>query len=117
MLTARRHLFVGLSVVGFVALGALVFGLWQALSGGGDDFSPWLFCTTNPCQPLALIQAPTPPALSNDSSLVAACVIGEEDGEGILLWHTDWDPLEAQGVCVSQEEARDLGADISNVGG
>ncbi len=85
-----------------------------ACGGGTPDVSPWLFCTTNPCQPLALIALPTPPALSNDASLAAACVIGGEGGEGILLWHTDWDPLEAQGMCVSREEARDLGADFSN---
>ena len=85
-----------------------------ACGGGTPDFSPWLFCTTNPCQPLALVQVPTPPALSNDASLAAACVIGGENGEGILLWHTDWDPLEAQGMCVSKEEAEDLGADLSS---
>ena len=110
----RRHLVIDLLAVGVLALGALAFALWQVLAGDGDDFNPWLFCTTNPCQPLALVQVPTPPALSNDASLAAACVIGGENGEGILLWHTDWDPLEAQGMCVSNEEAEDLGADLSS---
>ena len=107
MMPRRRSAFSAISWVGLLAFIGIACG------GGTAEVSPWLFCTTNPCQPLALIQVPTPPALSNDASFAAACVISEEDGEGILLWHTDWDPLEAEGMCVSQEEAEDLGADIS----
>lgn len=100
------------------ALAAISWAGWLAFigiacGGGTADVSPWLFCTTNPCQPLALVQVPTPPALSNDASLAAACVIGEEEGDGILLWHTEWDPLEGQGMCVSADEAADLGVDLS----
>ena len=102
---------MGLLAVGVLALGALAFGLWQALAGDGDDFNPWLYCTTNPCQPLALIALPAPPALTGDSTLAAPCD-AEEPGanEGVLLWHTDWDPLTREGICVTPEEAAALGA-------
>lgn len=104
----RRQLVLGLLAVGVLALGLLVFGLWQALAGDGDDLNPWLYCTTNPCQPLALLALPTPPALSGDRSLAAACDLPGERSDGFLLWHTDWDPLTHEGICVSKEEAERL---------
>lgn len=80
----------------------------------GDDAgatSPWLYCTTDPCQPLALVPEPTPPALSTDRSLAAPCDANSPDADdGILLWHTDWDPETREGRCVSVEEAEQLGA-------
>jgi len=89
-----------------LALGALAFGLRQTLTDDGDDVSPWFYCTTNPCQPLGLFAVPTPPALTTDSSLAAACdYSGPGAGDGILRWHTDWDPLVNEGACVSREEA------------
>ncbi len=105
----RRQLVLGLLAVGVLALGALAFGLWQALAGDGDDFNPWLYCTTNPCQPLALIALPTPPALSGDRSFAAPCNPTGEPADGVLLWHTDWDPVTQEGICVSMEEAERLG--------
>ncbi len=98
----RKRLVIGLLAVGLFAV---------ACGGEGGDFSPWLYCTTNPCQPLALFALPTPPALSTDSSLAAACDdSGPGAADGILLWHTDWDPLTEEGLCVSREEAERLGA-------
>ncbi len=101
----RKRLVIGLLAMALFAL--------AALACDGDEVSPWLYCTTNPCQPLALLALPTPPALSDDASLAATCeLVGDEGGEGILLWHTDWDPLTQEGLCATREEARDLGADI-----
>lgn len=96
-----------------LAIAALVVVAACVLSAGcrGEDANPWLFCTTNPCQPLALYALPTPPALSTDSSLAATCdYSGPGAGDGVLLWRTDWDPRTEQGSCVSREEAQKLGA-------
>lgn len=106
----RRTWLIGLLATGVLVLGALAFGLRQTLTGDGDeDFSPWLYCTTNPCQPLGLFPLPTPPALTHDGSLAAGCdytAPGADDG--VLLWHTDWDPLTEEGECVSRDEANEL---------
>ena len=86
-----------------LALGALVFGLWQIVASGGQEASPWLFCTTNPCQPLALFPLPTPPALTTDSSLAATCDYSAPGaGDGSLLWRTDWDPRTETGRCAGR---------------
>lgn len=103
MLGRPKRLVIGLLAIGVLAL--------AAVACGGEGISPWLYCTTNPCQPLALFALPTPPALSTDSSLAAACDdSGPGAADGILLWHTDWDPLTEEGLCVSREEAERLGA-------
>ena len=108
MLARRKRLLIGVLAV-LLASGALAFALRQTLSGGGQEVSPWLYCTTNPCQPLALFPLPTPAALTTDSSLAAACdYSGPGTADGILLWHTDWDPRTETGRCVSSEEARRL---------
>lgn len=71
--------------------------------------SPWLYCTTSPCQPLALLPLPTPPALGTDISQAAACDYSRPGaGDGVLLWHTDWDPQARQGICVQRNEAERL---------
>lgn len=92
-------------------LASIAIAVLAACGGGSGEDSPWLFCTTSPCQPLALLQLPTPPALSDDASLAAVC---DADGsvEGILLWHTDWDPRSEEGLCVTPGEAEALGADL-----
>lgn len=105
-MVASRRLVIGVLALGVLALVALAFGLWQAFTDDGNEVSPWLYCTTNPCQPLALFVVPTPPALSTDPSLAAACdYSGPRANDGILRWHTDWDPLTQEAVCVSREEA------------
>lgn len=92
------------------ATAVLVIG---AMACDGDEDSPWLFCTTNPCRPLALPALPTPPALSKDDALAAPCdLVDGEPGKGILLWHTDWDPLTQEGRCVTRQEAERLGANV-----
>ena len=105
-------------LVGSVALRGrvAVLALWvmgllaSALACGGGDGSPWLFCTTNPCRPLALFALPTPAALTTDLALAATCdYSGPGAGDGILLWHTDWDPRTETGRCASSEEAAMLG--------
>ncbi|MBI4570592.1 MAG: hypothetical protein HY723_01480 [Chloroflexi bacterium] len=80
--------------------------LAAACADGGNEFSPWLYCTTNPCEPLALSVVPTPPALSPDPEQAAPCDYSSPGAnDGILRWHTDWDPETAEGACVSPEEA------------
>lgn len=103
---------MGIVAVSLLVLSALAFGLRQFFSGDDNAaLSPWLYCTTNPCQPLALFPLPTPPALTTDSSLAAACdYSGPGAGDGIVLWHTDWDPRTEKGRCASSEEAAKLGA-------
>lgn len=107
-MTSRRPTVTAISAaVASIAVAAL------AACGGGGDGSPWLFCTTSPCQPLALLQSPAPPALSDDVSLAAACdTAGEDSAKGILVWHTDWDPSTEEGMCVTPDEAEALGADL-----
>lgn len=111
MLPRRRNLLIGVVAASLLILSALGFGLRQALIDNTKEVSPWLYCTTNPCQPLALFPLPTPPALTYDESLAAACAYsGPGVGDGILLWHTDWDPRTEKGRCASSEEAAALGA-------
>ena len=94
-----------------VAAVALAFGLWQIFASGGREASPWLYCTTNPCEPLGLFPLPTPAALTYDRSLAARCDLsGSGTADGVLLWHTDWDPRTEMGRCASTEEAARLGA-------
>lgn len=108
MLTRRKGLLFGLLVAGAIGLALLVYALRQTLTGG-DEVSPWLYCTTNPCQPLALFPLPAPPALTLDQSLAARCDFSAPGArDGVLLWHTDWDPRTEKGRCVSSEEARRL---------
>jgi hypothetical protein len=109
MLLRRKRALVGLFVVAVLVPGALAFGLWQMFASGGGEVSPWLFCTTNPCQPLALFALPTPPALTHDRSLAARCDFSAPGArDGVLLWYTDWDPRTQQGRCVSREDADKL---------
>lgn len=104
MVLRRRWILLALGVL---ALGMLALGLWQTLTEGGGGRSPWLYCTTNPCQPLALFPLPTPPALSTDPAHAATCDYrGPGASDGSVLWHTDWDPLTEQGLCVSKEEGK-----------
>ncbi len=111
MWTRRTQLLAGLLILSLLAVGALTYGLRQTLTGGGQEVSPWLFCTTTPCQPLGLFALPTPPALTHEGSQAAACDFSARGaGDGILLWHTDWDPRTEKGRCASSEEAAMLGA-------
>ncbi len=88
--------------------GLVAYVLRQTFTGD-DGLSPWLYCTTNPCQPLALFALPTPPALTHDRSLAARCDFSTPGAsDGVLLWYTDWDPQTQKGRCVSGEEARRL---------
>jgi len=104
----RKGLLLGLLVAGALALTLLVYSLQQTLTGG-DEVSPWLYCTTNPCQPLALFPLPAPPALTHDRSLAARCDFSSPGaGDGLLLWYTDWDPRTEKGRCVSREDAMRL---------
>ncbi len=97
------------AIIGLAITGAAAFALYACSSGGGGSGSPWLYCTTNPCQPLALFPLPTPPALSHDRSQAASCDFSAPGArDGVLLWHTDWDPRTEKGRCVSSEEARRL---------
>lgn len=106
----RRRLVLSLVAAGVLVFGAIAFGLQQTLTGG-HKVSPWLYCTTNPCQPLGLFALPTPPALTTDSSLAAGCDLTVQGArDGIVLWHTDWDPRTEEGRCVSRDEAEQLGA-------
>ncbi len=103
----QRRWLIGLA--GLLAILALAFGLWRVLSNDGHELSPWLYCSTNPCQPLALFPLPTPPALTHNRSLAAACDFSVPGaGDGILLWHTDSDPRTDKGRCVSSAEADKL---------
>lgn len=106
-MTSRCRLAIG-------GIASLAIAVLVACASGSDDVSPWVVCTTNPCQPLALLQLPTPPALSVDASLAAACVVGagEDDADGILVWHTDWDPVSQLGMCVTRDEAEDFGIEF-----
>lgn len=91
--------------------GAFAVSAAVACTGGDDQPPLWFYCTTNPCQPLALAVDPTPPALTLDASLAAPCDRTDPGaGDGVLLWHTDWNPETDEGICVSPEEAEDRGA-------
>ncbi len=108
MVMGRKSLLLGVLVAGAIGLTLLAYTLQQRLTGGGE-VSPWLYCTTNPCQPLALFALPTPPALAHDRSLASRCDLSAPGAsDGVLLWYTDWDPRTHQGRCVSSEEARRL---------
>ena len=108
MLMRRKGLLLGLLIAGAIGLALLVYGLQQTLTGS-DEVRPWLYCTTNPCQPLALFALPAPPALAHERSLAARCDFSAPGArDGLLLWYTDWDPRTEKGRCVSSEEARRL---------
>ena len=109
MLVKSKRLFLRLVAIGTLVLAVLGYAWWQTFTGDGGEVSPWLYCTTNPCQPLALFPLPTPPALTHDRSLAAYCDFSAPGArDGVLLWHTDWDPRTAQGRCVSSDEAKRL---------
>ena len=111
MLSRRRILLISVVAASLLLLTALAFSLRQLIfTSDSSELSPWLFCTTNPCRPLALFALPTPAALTTDLALAATCdYSGPGAGDGILLWHTDWDPRTETGRCASSEEAAMLG--------